>query len=105
MFSPPDGTTITDVRTENTDVREVGFHPPRFKVIVLFPNQKCRESNLVFYLVHDQVGETGHSGRSPGELRQQSQQPEEVHREVGLLDTVKNHSGDLLRQLGIVPDQ
>ncbi len=25
---PPDGTTLTDIRTENTDVREVGFHPP-----------------------------------------------------------------------------
>ncbi len=24
----PDGTTQTDVRTENMDVREVGFHPP-----------------------------------------------------------------------------
>jgi hypothetical protein len=24
----PDGTTQTDIRTENTDVREVGFHPP-----------------------------------------------------------------------------
>jgi len=26
---PPDGTTLTDVRTENMDVREVGFHPPK----------------------------------------------------------------------------
>ncbi len=27
-FSLPDCTTLMDVRTENTDVREVGFHPP-----------------------------------------------------------------------------
>jgi hypothetical protein len=27
-FFAPDGTTQTDVLTENTDVREVGFHPP-----------------------------------------------------------------------------
>jgi hypothetical protein len=27
-FLLPDGTTLMDVRTENTDVREVGFHPP-----------------------------------------------------------------------------
>jgi hypothetical protein len=29
-FFAPDGTMQTDVRTENTDVREVGFHPPQF---------------------------------------------------------------------------
>jgi len=28
MFSAPDGTTQMDIRMENTDVREVGFHPP-----------------------------------------------------------------------------
>jgi len=28
-FLQPDCTTLTDVRTENTDVREAGFHPPR----------------------------------------------------------------------------
>ncbi len=28
LFFVPGGTTQTDVRNENTDVREVGFHPP-----------------------------------------------------------------------------
>ncbi len=29
-FFAPDGTMQTGVCTENTDVREVGFHPPKF---------------------------------------------------------------------------
>jgi hypothetical protein len=29
-FLLPDGTTLMNVRTENTDVREVGFHSPAF---------------------------------------------------------------------------
>jgi hypothetical protein len=28
-FLLPDGTTLTDVHTENMDVREVGSHPPQ----------------------------------------------------------------------------
>jgi hypothetical protein len=36
-FLPLNGTMLTDVRTENTDVREVGFYPPQVSQLPFAP--------------------------------------------------------------------
>ncbi len=35
-FLPPDGTTLMEVRRENTDVREVCSHPPKKAIKIYF---------------------------------------------------------------------
>jgi hypothetical protein len=47
MFLLPDGTTLTDICTENTDGREVGFHPP----VLLAANAETAPAcpNFIFY--------------------------------------------------------
>ena len=55
--------------------------------------------------VHDQGGVAGQTSRATAQLRQQSQQAEEVEGVVGALHPEENHLGHLLGQAGVVAGQ
>ena len=55
-FLLPDGTTLTGLRIENTDVREVGFHSPAF-IPKYESNSKRYKSQYCGYLPESHCAE------------------------------------------------